>query len=222
MSSRTATSSTDSPVRPATVAGLAVALLALPALVAVDALTGLTVSRAAGIAAKWAATALLLAVVVGREGRGLPSMGLRRPEPIDAGYAVLAFVLGLLAFVVTDPLVAALGLEQATGTGLDPAGAVGLALVGAVTAGVTEELLFRGYAIERLTELTGGVALAGAASWGTFTVAHAPSYPAGNLLQVSAAALVFTLLYLHRRSILPLVVGHALIDVFGVVGAVYG
>ena len=56
-----------------------------------------------------------------------------------------------------------------------------------ITAAVTEEILFRGYPIERLQELTGKVWLAAAMPLLVFVVAHLGCWSAGHLVCCSAA-----------------------------------
>jgi membrane protease YdiL (CAAX protease family) len=208
----------DESTRAATAVGLAVALFAFPAFAAL-----LDASRVASIAIQAATVAFVVGVVVFWEERSLSSIGVRRPERADLGYFVLATALAFLAVAATGPLVDALGLEESAQRGLDvEQTGLGVALVGAVTIGVAEELLYRGYAIERLEDISGSATVAGLASWGVFTAAHAVSWAPGDLLQVSLATLVLTLVYVRRRSLVPVVGAHTLVWVLGVLGAAYG
>ncbi len=177
------------------------------------------------VAVRWLLVALVLGVAVGVEGRSLAGVGFRRPDRRDAAYLVGTAAAALAVFAATDPLVGALGLRVAGDGGAGGVGAEagpGLALVGAVTVGVVEEVLFRAYPIESLLDATDSALVAGAAAWGGFTLAHAPAWPLGNLLQIGAVAAVFTLVYLRRRTLVPVVGAHLAVWVLAVLGRGYG
>jgi membrane protease YdiL (CAAX protease family) len=99
---------------------------------------------------------------------------------------------------------------------------LGVALAGAVTTGVVEELLFRGYPIECLLDYTDSALVAGGTTWVVFTVAHAAVWPVGNLLQIAAVAAVLTVVYLRRRTLVPVAGAHALVWILAVLGQFYG
>lgn len=195
--------------RPSTAVGLLLALFALPLLVALP----LEFGPLVGDGIKWLLVAALLWIVVVVEGRPLAAIGYRRPRLSDLGWALLVAVLGVGVFVASEPLITALGLPTREGI---PQPSLAYGIASAVTAGVTEEILFRGYPIERLTDVGYGPLVAGGLTWGLFTLAHAPSYPIGNLVQIALVALLLTAVYLRTRSLLPVVVGHVLIDLVGV------
>ncbi|WP_434523048.1 lysostaphin resistance A-like protein [Halorubrum sp. AS12] len=99
---------------------------------------------------------------------------------------------------------------------------VGLAFGRAVTTGVVEEVLYRGYAIEQLIKYSPHPAIAGGISWGIFTLVHAVVWPAGNLVQIATVSAVFTLVYLRRRSLFPVIASHVLVWCLAVLGQIYG
>lgn len=195
--------------RPTTALGMAIALFALPLLAALP----LDLGHLLGDAIKWLLVALLLGIVFVVEGEPPSAVGYRRPRLADVGWALAVTVLGVGAFVASEPLITALGLPTREGI---PQPSIVYGIASAVTAGVTEEILFRGYPIERLTDVGYRPLVAGGLTWLLFTLAHAPSYPAGNLVQIALVALLLTAVYVRTRSLLPVVVGHALVDVVGV------
>ncbi|WP_339105234.1 CPBP family intramembrane glutamic endopeptidase [Haloterrigena salinisoli] len=206
-----------------TTAGLAIALFGLPLLSGATRALRIDLHPLVTIAAQWALLGLVVGLAIGVEGRSLRSLGVRRPSRRDAVPLLVAAVFGFLALAATGPLIDALGLPERRVTGLDvDRVGVGVAVASAITIGVVEEALYRGYAIERLTEYTGSARLAGGLSVAAFTLSHAVGWRLGDLLQVSLAALVFTLAYLYRRSLIPVVGAHIAIWLFGVLGAVYG
>jgi membrane protease YdiL (CAAX protease family) len=78
-------------------------------------------------------------------------------------------------------------------------------------AGVTEEVFYRGYAMERLESLTGSRQ---AALWLTiipFSLFHFRQGPAGILIAF-AAALVLSVIYLRRRDLKANMLAHFIVD----------
>lgn len=196
---------------------LVIALGALPALA--FAASALEFSQTVSIGLQWLVAIAVVAVAVSVEGRSPSSIGFRRPARVDLGYLLGTAAVALLVFVFTGPFVEALGLPVETGTG-DVAELPGLpvALAAAITTGVVEELLYRGYAIERLLEYTGSALVAGGLTWLAFTLAHAVVWPLGNLVQVAAVAAVFVVVYLRRRTLVPVVGAHVLVWLLPVLG----
>lgn len=210
-------------VPPLTACNLVLSLFALPVLAVVGEVSALGSTPVVELALQWTVVALILGIAVGVNDRSLADVGFRRPAWIDVGYLVGTSVVTLLVFVLTDPIVTALGLPVsedasvlATGVG------IGLALAGAVTTGIVEEVLFRGYPIERLLEYSDSTLVAGGVTWGVFTVAHVAVWPVGNLLQIATVAAVLTLVYLRRRTLVPVIGAHVLVWVFAVLGQFYG
>jgi membrane protease YdiL (CAAX protease family) len=210
-------------VPPLTAATLLLALLGLPALAVLDRTVGLGIGPAGRLGVEWLLAAAVVGLAVGVQGRSLPTVGFRRPGWADLGYLLLTAAAALVVFAATDPLVAALGLPVSDDAGTMSAGVgLGLALAGAVTTGVVEEVLFRGYPIELLLDATDSPPVAGGVTWGVFTLAHAAVWPVGNLLQVAAVAALFTVVYLRRRTLVPVVGAHVLVWGFAVLGQFYG
>jgi len=79
-------------------------------------------------------------------------------------------------------------------------------------AAVVEEILFRGYVIEKTRELTGSVALAIALSVSAFTFAHFAGWGLVHLIPVFGAAVILALLYIWRRDLSSNMLAHFLTD----------
>jgi len=162
----------------------------------------------------WALTLVVLAIVLIGERRPLSSIGLVRPTSaaIQTG-AGLAMVLLVLAAVAGAIL-------QAFGPTTDSGGQemmvlalpLWLQLFAAVSAGFTEEILFRGYAIERLTDLTGRRWLGALLPVLVFGAVHAPFWGIGHALVAGLTGLWLTLVYLARRNLWINITAHALLD----------
>jgi CAAX amino terminal protease family. len=209
-------------IPPVTAGNLALSLLALP-LIALIGQEVVEVSPIAELAVQWGLVVAVIGVAVYGEERSFAEIGFRRPTWGDLGYTLATVVAALLVFAGTDPVVEALGLPVAGDAGKMSAGVgVGVALISAVTTGIVEEILFRGYPIERLVACTGSPLVAGGLTWGIFTVAHAAVWPVGNLLQVAAVAAVLTAVYLRRRTLFPVISAHILVWALSVMGQYYG
>ncbi len=85
-----------------------------------------------------------------------------------------------------------------------------LALV--LTAGIFEEVLYRGYALERLTTIWRSQWAAAVATVVLFTLAHLPVIGLAYLPAVGVVSVLVTLLYLWRRDLILNMAAHATID----------
>ncbi|ELZ95202.1 hem operon protein [Haloferax mucosum ATCC BAA-1512] len=166
---------------------------------------------------KWIVFALLCSYVVFVEGRSLSSMTGRTLDPLSFVAAVGGGVVVLFAAnAVTAPLfdrfgVGSLDDDIADFTSLS----VRHRLFVATTAGITEEVLFHGYAIERLLELTGSPLLAGGVSFLAFAASHAVGWDREAVARIAVPALLTTAMYLLVRDVVVLVAIHALNDAVG-------
>ena len=165
----------------------------------------------------WGLAALVLLYSLMVEGRGLASVGLRRPDwkTFVFGVAGAAFILGGAGGAIFY-LSTQFHLEhnaEALKKMMDLPYGERVELV--LRAAVVEEFLFRGYAIERLQELTGSRFIAGAVTLAAFTFAHLAYWGWTQLIFAGAAGLVLTLLYLWRRDLLSNMIAHFLTDALG-------
>jgi uncharacterized protein len=83
-----------------------------------------------------------------------------------------------------------------------------------IVAGVTEEIIYRGYAIERLALITGRRWLGGAIAGAAFLLTHW-SWGGAQMILVTFAALILTALYLWRRDLPCCILAHTLADLIG-------
>ncbi|MGI6083643.1 MAG: CPBP family intramembrane glutamic endopeptidase [Limnochordia bacterium] len=155
----------------------------------------------------WLAVGMLLLFVTKVEGRGLRSIGLKRPSRDDLRWAVYFWgisttVSGLLNVVL--PPAPNAGLATVVGLPLP----VLIALI--VTTSTTEEILFRSYPIERIRELTGSTWLAVAISMGLFVLPHIRFFGLVWLLYHGVGLVLFYVLYLWRRNLWACMLMHLL------------
>lgn len=151
----------------------------------------------------WAAVLALLLYVIAAERRPLGSIGFRTPRWPDLGWGLLFGIVLLVGAGVLDSVVfPALHLKINMATYRSIIGAPLAYRIALVTrAAVCEEVLFRGYSIERLKEWSGSAWLAGLVSLIVFTAAHLSSWGAAQLIVAGYGGLLLTILYLWRRNI---------------------
>jgi membrane protease YdiL (CAAX protease family) len=165
----------------------------------------------------WALGAAVIAWVLLVERLPLSSIGWRRPGWKSLVWGLAATVLMMASVMASYALIfPALGLHM-------NAGAVAsithtplwLQSATMVRAGVVEEIIFRGYAIERLQALTASRWAAGLISAAVFIAVHIGSWGFPQLIVVGFGALILTLLYVVRRDLGSNILAHFLTDFIG-------
>jgi len=165
----------------------------------------------------WLMTVLLLAYVLLVERRPLRSIGLVRPTWKSLAWGVggaVVTVAGAAFFYLV--IVPALGLSAAEKQMGEVMALPLWFLLGLVTrAAVFEELCYRGFAIERIAELSGRRWLAALASLALFTFAHLAFWGWTHLIIAGYGGLVLTALYLLRRDLASNMLAHWLTNGIG-------
>ncbi|HPG02968.1 MAG TPA: CPBP family intramembrane metalloprotease [Beijerinckiaceae bacterium] len=219
------TQATDMPPRGAslwTIAGLACALFG-PLLMTTAPMQKLYVLAGSGLASVavaqstlWLVLAAALACHMFGDRLSLAAVGLVRPR---IGSVLFGLAIGVSVYVGLYAIAFVLwknGLFEAK----TPAGQIlqwplWLRLLMLITAGVVEEALFRGFAIERLTALTGKRWLAALIALAAFVVAHLPFWGLGAVATPIVGGGFFTLVYLWRRDLIACMVAHLVVDSVG-------
>lgn len=162
-------------------------------------------------------TIALLAWIGLVERRPFSSIGIRRPGWDTLGWALVMILLltasAMLSYAVIFP---ALNLEMnraATKSITDLPLAWQIALL--VRAGVTEEILYRGYPIERLLELTRSKWIAVLVPGTLFIGGHYVFWGPEQLIVVAFATVIFTSFYLWRRDLICCMIAHISADLIG-------
>lgn len=162
----------------------------------------------------WVAVVVILLYVVFVERRSFASIGFREPRILDLVLAVIAGILMVAGIVFIYSVVfPVLHLTMNAGTMrylLETPFWYRLMLV--TRAAVAEELLFRGYPIERVDELAGSRVLAALLSWAVFTYAHLSNWGAAQLIVAGYGGMVLTALYLWRRNLWANMLAHWIAD----------
>jgi len=202
---------------PATLAGLLLALAGPPAAFIISTIfygTEQTPARTVwGLVIHWINLAALVAVVLRAERQPLASIGLR---PLRWWTIPLGLLAGVAITVLAGFLSKPLGLSSAPSfvTMLQSLPFATRLLV-AVTAGIFEETLFRGYALERLATLLNNKWAAAAVTLAIFTLGHIPAVGLAYLAPVLIVSTLITLLYLWRRDLVVNMIAHATVDGIG-------
>jgi membrane protease YdiL (CAAX protease family) len=166
-----------------------------------------------GIVVHWTNLAALIAVVILLERQRLSSIGLR---PLHWWTIPLGLLAGLAIIPHSGVLVNAAGASGDTHfVAFLQSLPFTTRLLLVVTAGIFEETLYRGYALERLASLFGNKWAAAAVTVTLFTSAHIPAVGLAHLLPVFIVSVLVTLLYLWRRDLVVNVIAHATIDGVG-------
>jgi membrane protease YdiL (CAAX protease family) len=161
----------------------------------------------------WAWVVGILLYVVRVERRPLSSIGFRAPGARDwiiaivAGILILA-LLALILLVVFPALHWSESSQQASILALP----YWLNVLIVVRAAVSEEILFRGYPMERLEEMTGSRAIAGVVTCAVFTLDHIGFWGWHHIFIAGTAGMALTVLYLWRRNIWVNMIAHFMVD----------
>ena len=147
---------------------------------------------------------------------GLTIRGLALDLPVGVGSMVVAYCLMtavLIALGLAWPSIMEQMQENAKRITravprLHPLGFAVMAML----IGFYEELVFREFLMTRLRRVTGSWLLAVVISTRAFTGLHAMDQTWTALVAVSILSIVFSVVTIWRRSIVPAIVGHALFD----------
>lgn len=169
----------------------------------------------------WAIATVMIAYVLLVERRSLFSIGLRRPggRTVLFGFigALVMFASVILSYSLLFPL---LGLkmnqEAVSQITRNP---LWLQVMIFGRAAVAEEILYRGYPMERVQDLTGSKWLAFLVAALIFTLAHISYWGGAQLIVVGFGAVILGLLYLWRRDLICNMIAHFLVDLAGFLAA---
>ena len=162
----------------------------------------------------WVVVIIALGYVALVERRRFSSIGFRRPKVLDIVLAVIVGLLMVAGIVIIYQFVfPLLHLKMNVGQMKALMETPFWYRVLLVTrAAVAEELLFRGYPIERLSELTGSRAMAAVVTWAAFTYAHLGGWGAAQLIVAGYGGVLLTVLYIWRRNLWANMLAHWIAD----------
>lgn len=168
-----------------------------------------------GFGVFWTLAILILLFTRKVENRPLESAGWK---PLTWKSALTAIGLGILLSLLVPALTVLVGKiipqsNSGTVTQVVSSYSWQILLLSVITAGVTEEILFRGYSLERLLEITGNKWISGIISLIFFIAVHATGW---NLTHIIGVVLplgaILTGIYFWKRNILFTIIVHTVID----------
>ena len=168
-------------------------------------------------------TLLLVHRLLRAEGRGLADL-LRPVRGGDIAWGLLCGLIVVLAWFPASFIAGLVAYRGPMPTAAYQSVPLWIALVGVtimpVTIGLAEETLYRGYLQPRLAGVLGQAraVIAASAFFAVQHIAFAPFDPRAmvfGIVRTFLAGLVFAGLFLWRRRVMPLAVGHWLVDLLG-------
>jgi uncharacterized protein len=161
----------------------------------------------------WGLVAVVLLYVRSVERRSWNSIGFRRPSAAGILVGVttsVVILVGLWAlYTYALPLLHS-NEDEPMARLLDTP--LWWRVASVIRAGASEEILFRGYPIERLQEWTHQRWISIGVPWGVFALAHVGPWGWGHLLIAGFGGAMLTLVYVWRRNLWVNMLCHCLID----------
>lgn len=160
---------------------------------------------------------LLLLWIRFAERRSLSSIGIKPPTRGTLLWGIAGTVALIASFMLSYALIfPMLGLQlDQTRTASIVRNPYALQLLIFACAAIVEEIIFRGYIIERVQQISGSKWIGFAASVISFTLVHLSSWAASQLIVVAFGAVIMGLLYLWKRDLVMVMIAHFLADVVG-------
>jgi uncharacterized protein len=161
----------------------------------------------------WAFVGLILLYVRSIEARPLTSIGFRALPWRDAAVGVATGILIVAGLVVTySVILPALHLNESQQVNQLAQTPLWWRGISVIRAAVAEEIAFRGYAIERLKEVTSSLAGAATISCALFTFAHLGTWGWSHLILAGFGGVLLTVLYVWRRNLWANIIAHFIVD----------
>jgi len=169
----------------------------------------------------WSLAGIVLAIAARDGGPWLSTMGIGPFGMADFLATVEAIVVMLAGAIVLQRCLARLGFNRASGSDLHKkiyALPARYRVFMIFTAAVTEEVLYRGYAIGIGKDVFGSLPVAFAVSLAVFVAAHF-THGARALVTVFWISLVMSWLFVFTGNLFACMLAHFVIDAFGVLFA---
>ncbi|MDE3259262.1 MAG: CPBP family intramembrane metalloprotease [Gemmatimonadota bacterium] len=158
----------------------------------------------------------IIAIVLWWEQRPLSSVGI---VPLTAESIGVGLVAGILISFIFPLMQVILEKFRLADYGYGPAQIFAQPFWSRVEmvlqAGIIEEMLYRSFAIERVSELTGSLWVGALIPLVFFTLAHVRLWGSGHLITVLVVGSLFTLLYVWHRDVVMCMIAHIVVDGIG-------
>jgi len=179
------------------------------------------VSHASGLLAIFLIALTVYGWALFKEGYDLQRLGFAQMSWLTP---IVALVLTAFFILVFGPIAYWLLLKsgaQSFAAGIETTShlPVGYLVLTIVIVASAEELLYRGYAIERLADLTGSYWVASILAVLAFGLAHVPMWGWAPAATTIISGSILTIVFLWRRDVAALILAHIATDVYGIVVA---
>jgi tetratricopeptide (TPR) repeat protein len=164
------------------------------------------------IALKLFASVAIIALVVRGERRSLRSIGIKPAHFSDLALGIAAFLLAELSMSACESLLPNFRFAAAGRFALFTRWPMWLVVAAALVNGIFEELGAHGFAIERLSEVTGSLFVGALIAFALDVAIHVPYWGWRHTTILAPGLAVFAALYVWRRSLAPCIVAHILSD----------
>ena len=165
----------------------------------------------------WGLVIVTLLYVVLVEHQSLSTLALQRPRLREVPIAVLAAVVTLAGLtVLSEFLLPALHIQTSPTIEQLKAAPKWWLVISSIRAGVSEEILFRGYPIPRLHTWTGSRAISILLPLAIFSLVHVGPWNWAHAIFAVFGGAMFTALYLWRQNLWTNMLAHALVDLVAV------
>jgi uncharacterized protein len=153
------------------------------------------------------------------EGYALKRLGFGQCSWVTPLLAIALTAFFALVFGPIACWVLSISGSQSFDVGIEAVGQLPTAylILTIVIVAPAEEFLFRGYAIARLSDLTGSCLLASIASVGSVGLAHVPMWGWAPAVMTIVSGGIGTAVYLWRQDIVAVIVAHIAMDLYGIV-----
>lgn len=162
---------------------------------------------------KWLLAVLVILIIWFWEKRKLESAGIKKPKIKTVLLAVMFGVISVISgVIVLGVFINFLGIEPPeTLSGITRLPLI-IKLLTITTAAITEELFYRGYAIERIGELSGSYNLAGLISGLIFLGIHYNSWKLAGAIPQFIFTVSLVVFYLKKRNLIASIIMHWVIN----------
>lgn len=158
---------------------------------------------------KWILVVLIILIIKLWEKRDIKSIGI---NTLDIKNIFLGIGFGLIAVVVSiltlGLLYNVLGLEAPSTLSEVSTLPLFIKIFTITTAAITEEIFYRGYAVERIGEITGKYVLGGIISGIIFVAVHFPSWGLAGAIPQIIFTIFLTIFYLKKRDLIATMAMH--------------
>jgi len=168
---------------------------------------------AIGLVLQWIVVIFLLLIIFFWEKKPLNSIGIKKITKMDVIWGFVVLIIQVLSNVVIERLVILLHLvSQSSETVHVLMLPYSLKIFLVLTAGITEEIIFRGYLIERIDLLSGHLVFSAILSYFVFIIFHIPFWGFGGAIQIAVWTIPITILYVRRRNLTTCIFIHLIYD----------